>query len=203
MQGLGGTAGGSGAPGLNKAASMSGNKEFVGGGGTNGIIDQISPIAAATDISGTFTITIGGVYEIVLQGAGGTGSAGVQTSGGGGGISYAKRRFAAGATITYVVAAGNASNTTSTAILPDGTVLSVTAAVGQISGAGSGGDYNGAGTNASGSNAGVAASYLGYKGGRRGEPGYIAQAPGGGGNGQATISVQGADGRMIITKIAS
>jgi hypothetical protein len=123
MQGLGGSAGGSGAPGLNKAGSMSGNKELTG---------SVPTIVDAADIVGTnvaATATVTAVADCTAYcyafGPGGKGDNSNTGYGGGGGEGrFRKLNLKKGETISLSAAAyrssASATTTYSTITCPDG-----------------------------------------------------------------------------------
>lgn len=156
MQGLGGLA-----PGLNRGATMSGNK-------AGGIADLNpvklmrvgSPSATATF---NFTATTGGLYQIVIDGPGASASGG---TGGGAGAKCVKTvRLRKDEVIAFSL--GQPDTTHTTATLPDGAVMTARGSTftSGVGGTATGGDINLPGGNASGGTGGANPSYAGYFGG--------------------------------------
>lgn len=181
MQGLGGLA-----PGLNRGATMSGNK-----GGTNdgsyGV--KLMRTAGATTVSGTFTVPSAGLYRVGLYGAG---ALGPSAGGGAGGLAVRTLRLQKDELLPYAIAPNDDAGTASTITFRDGVVMTANSPTGATGAGATGGDINLTGGDGSGATGGAAPSYDGLVGGS------AAFTPGGGSNHPAGIP---GSGMIIITKI--
>lgn len=180
MQGLGGLA-----PGLNRGATMSGNK-----GGTNdgsyGV--KLMRTAGATTVSDTFTAPSAGLYRVGLYGAG---AIGPSAGGGAGALAVRTLRLQKDELLPYTIAPNDDTGTASTITFRDG-VMTANSPTGATGATATGGDINLTGGNGSGATGGAAPSYDGLVGGS------AAFTPGGGSNHPAGIP---GSGMIIITKI--
>lgn len=180
MQGLGGLA-----PGLNRGATMSGNKGGTDSG-THGV--KLMRTAGATTVTGTFTAPSAGLYRIALWGAGAVDSSG----GGAGGLAVRTLRLFKDEQLPYVIAPNDDTGVASAITFRDST-MTANSATTTAGGTATGGDVNQTGGVGAATVGGTAPSYDGMTGGT------AALTPGGGANHPASIP---GSGMLIITKIA-
>lgn len=183
MQGLGGLA-----SGLNRGATMSGNKGGTDSG-THGV--KLLRTAGLTAVSATFTVPSAGRYQVALYGAGGAAGA---SGGGAGGLAVYETRLQKDEQLPYTIAPWDDAGTPSTITLRDGVMTANSSTTGV--GAGATGPVGGVyltGGSGVGATPGAAPSYGGFVGGA-----VSGAAPGAG---AAPSQLPGA-GMIIITKIA-
>lgn len=181
-QGLGGLA-----PGLNRGATMSGNK----GGANDGSYGvKLMRTAGLSSVSATFTVPSAGLYQVALYGAGGNAGA---SGGGAGALAVRSVRLQKDELLPYVIAPWDDAGTASTITFRDGvmTANSATTTAGVGASGPAGGTYL-TGGSGSGATGGVAPSSGGFVGGNG------TQTPGGG----AETGFNPGSGMLIITKIA-
>lgn len=200
MQGLGGLA-----PGLNRGATMSGNK--AGGLADVNPVKLLRVGKSTADVSISFLAEIPGLYQFALYSNGGNGSPNL--GGGGGSLAIKTKRLRKSEVATILLA----YNAASTVTFDDGSVLTagrggntnpgVSVGAGGVA---TGGDVNLSGTSGSASGAaylgGSAPSYLGFVGGQSADTPVLGNAtPGGGGTGFAQQA--GCPGQIIVTYVGS
>lgn len=180
MQGLGGLA-----PGLNRGATMSGNK----GGANDGSYGvKLSRATGFFSVSATFTVPSAGLYQVALWGAGADNGA---NGGGAGGLAVRTLRLRKDEQLPYVIGPTDDAGTASTITFSDSVMTANSATTATGVGA-TGGDVNSTGASGAGAVGGTAPAYNGYTGGGPGA------TPGGGGQ----LGISPGAGMIIITKIA-
>lgn len=181
MQGLGGLA-----PGLNRGATMSGNKSGTNDG-SYGVV--LMRTAGGTTVSDTFTVPSAGLYRTAIYGAG---AVGPSAGGGAGGLAIRTLRLLKDEVLPYTIAPNDDTGTASTITFRDGVVMTANSPTGATGAGATGGDINLTGANGSGATGGAAPSYGGLVGGGAG------LTPGGGSNHPTSIP---GSGMIVITKI--